>query len=125
MAASRAPSLLGGKLTQPDLSSLLCCECSYPITETARQTSCGCRLCSGCFSVLLERKDSVFYCRRCEHYVPLDDTFKDRAVQNELKRALFPCFNPSCLWIGSNTDYRVFNYNKLYYSLDNDIFLYR
>ena len=118
MAASRAPSLLGGKLTQPDLSSLLCCECSYPITEPARQTSCGCRLCPGCFSVLLERKDSdsVFYCKRCDHYVPLDDAFKDRAVQNELKKALFPCFNPSCPWIGSNTNYRVFNYNKLLFS---------
>jgi hypothetical protein len=53
LAIERAPELLGGKLS-PTLKSLLCCECNYPIYD-ARQTTCGCRLCNGCYTALLDK----------------------------------------------------------------------
>ena len=104
----RAPPKLGGKLSSPHLGTLLCCECGFPLRDSARQTSCGCRICSDCFSIFLGRKDTeAFICKRCNFPFTLNDTFKDKAVQNELKLATFPCYNPTCPWVGSNIKYKV------------------
>ena len=96
------------KLDVPQFLPLLCCNCGYPVTDPARQTSCGCRMCPDCFSSLLDRKDSdLYYCKRCDQYSHIDEIFKDRAVHNELQRTSFPCFNPSCPWFGTSTQYKV------------------
>lgn len=96
------------KLNVPRYLPMICCNCGYPVTDPARQTTCGCRMCPACFSSLLERTDTdLYYCNRCDQYSHINDLFKDRAVSIELERTSFPCVNPSCPWFGPSAQYKV------------------
>ena len=46
-------------------------------------------------------------CPKCGEEISLDDCFKDKAAENELKTATIKCTNQDCPWEGSSKFYKV------------------
>ena len=56
-----------------------------------------------------------FNCPKCGEEISLDECFKDKAAENELKTATIKCTNQDCPWEGPGKFYMVstctaFNY---------------
>ena len=52
-------------------------------------------------------KKSSLTCPRCGEEVALNECFKDRAAENELKTATIKCSNQECPWEGPGQFYKV------------------
>ena len=48
-------------------------------------------------------------CLRCGEEISLEECFKDRAAENELKTAIIKCANQDCPWEGPGQYYKVNN----------------
>ena len=53
------------------------------------------------------RKKLIISCPKCGEEISLDDCFKDKAVENELKTAIIKCTNQDCPWEGPGQYYKV------------------
>ena len=53
------------------------------------------------------RKKLIFACPKCGEEISLDECFKDKAAENELKSATIKCTNQSCPWEGPGKFYKV------------------
>ena len=62
------------------------------------------------FVSLFCRKKPITSCPKCGEEISLDDCFKDKAVENELKTATIKCINQDCPWEGSGQYYKVAEY---------------
>ena len=51
-------------------------------------------------------------CPKCGEEILLDDCFKDKAVENELKTTTIKCINQDCPWEGLGRYYKVLLYFK-------------
>ena len=56
----------------------------------------------------------IFSCPKCGDDISLDDCFKDKAAENELKSATIKCINQDCPWEGPGKFYKVQCINKMY-----------
>ena len=57
------------------------------------------------------RKKLRIPCPKCGEEISLDECFKDKAAENELKTATIKCTNQDCPWEGPGKYYKV---NSLY-----------
>ena len=55
----------------------------------------------------LYRKNAVVVCPKCREEISLEECFKDKAVENELKTATIKCTNQDCPWEGPGEFYKV------------------
>ena len=46
-------------------------------------------------------------CPKCGEEISLNDCFKDKAAENELKTATIKCTNQDCPWEGPSQSYKV------------------
>ena len=53
------------------------------------------------------RKKFIFACPKCGEEISLDECFKDKAAENELKSATIKCTNQNCPWEGPGKFYKV------------------
>ena len=53
------------------------------------------------------RMKLIFSCPKCGDDISLDDCFKDKAAENELKSATIKCINQDCPWEGPGKFYMV------------------
>ena len=58
------------------------------------------------FVTFFSKKPKVT-CLKCGEEIALDDCFKDRAAENELKNATIRCTNQDCPWEGPSQFYKV------------------
>jgi hypothetical protein len=49
----------------------------------------------------------IFKCPKCSEEISLDECFKDKAAENELKTATIKCTNQDCPWEGPGKFYMV------------------
>ena len=49
----------------------------------------------------------TFNCPKCSEEISLDEYFKDKAAENELKTATIKCTNQDCPWEGLGKFYMV------------------
>ena len=113
-------------------SSLFCFSCGLPLIEP-RQAECGDRLCKICCDSFSARYKMAYVhnnmvvfifpvtctfrdkkkvvCSKCGTEVLLEDLFRDKAVERDLKRLEFPCIYKQCTWTGINLEYRVIHCN--------------
>ena len=52
-------------------------------------------------------KKSTIDCPKCGEEISLNDCFKDKAAENELKTAIIKCTNQNCPWEGPSKFYTV------------------
>ena len=52
-------------------------------------------------------KKTIFNCPKCSEEISLDECFKDKAAENELKTATVKCTNQDCSWEGLGKFYMV------------------
>ena len=52
-------------------------------------------------------KKTIFNCPKCSEEISLDECFKDKAAENELKTATIKCINQDCPWEGLGKFYMV------------------
>ena len=52
-------------------------------------------------------KKTIINCPKCGEEISLDDCFKDKAAENELKSATIKCTNQDCPWEGPGKFYMV------------------
>ena len=57
--------------------------------------------------MLYHRKKTAINCPKCGEEISLDDCFKDKAAENELKSATLECTNQDCPWEGFGKYYMV------------------
>ena len=56
---------------------------------------------------ILYRKKLILPCPKCGEEISLDECFKDRAAENELKTTTIKCTNQDCPWEGPGKFYKV------------------
>ena len=50
-------------------------------------------------------------CPKCGEEILLDECFKDKAAENELKSATIKCINQDCPWEGPSKFYKVYSFS--------------
>lgn len=58
-------------------------------------------------SIIMHSKQSSITCQRCGEKVLLNECFKDKAAENELKTTTVKCRNQECPWEGPGQFYKV------------------
>ena len=62
---------------------------------------------SVCNTMTFFSKRLQIACTKCGEEISLDDCFKDKAAENELKTATIKCTNQECPWEGPSKFYKV------------------
>lgn len=57
--------------------------------------------------VYSKKLNNIMTCPKCGEEISLDDCFKDKAAENELKSATIKCANQNCPWEGPSKFYKV------------------
>ena len=57
-------------------------------------------------------KKATLKCPKCAEEIALDECFKDKAAENELKTAAIKCTNQGCPWQGPGRFYMVSTNNR-------------
>ena len=60
-----------------------------------------------CMCICYSSKKTIFNCPKCSEEISLDECFKDKAAENELKTATIKCTNQDCSWEGLGKFYMV------------------
>lgn len=60
--------------------------------------------------VACSNTETKIACVKCGEEISLDDCFKDRAAENELKTVTIRCANQDCPWEGPGQFYKVQKY---------------
>ena len=63
--------------------------------------------CNGTCNFSISNKSGLITCPKCGEEISLDDCFKDKAAENELKSATIKCTNQDCPWEGPSKFYKV------------------
>ena len=86
----------------PDLHSRIIIATYTTVVCTTEIIMCDQNICFFYFSC----KKSIV-CNKCSTVTSLEDLFRDKAVERELREVLFPCTYKHCTWQGKNLEYRV------------------